>query len=342
MIDFRYHLVSIVAVFLALAIGIVLGSTELQGPVYNILSHTTSSLQSQLANVSSQRDQLEQELNASDGLIQANEAELLTGKLTDQRIAIFTEPGAQPSVVSGIIAAARVAGATVTDQINLLPKFFDGSNTTAATLTSMNSSVAESAGIQLDSSSTSPQAGAATVLATEILTKAPASGSTQQPGTTTTTSTDAQSALQSYAGANFLTTSSVSATQATLAVIVTPQTVPADNNIDALAQDLGPFTQALEKVYSTPTVVVGSAAGSVSGSPIAVLRGTGVASQVSTVDDADTLRGQIVAMQALYLELIGGSAGSYGVDSGAPYPSITPSASASSSPSANASKKPKK
>ena len=29
MIDFRYHLVSIVAVFLALAIGIVLGSTEL-------------------------------------------------------------------------------------------------------------------------------------------------------------------------------------------------------------------------------------------------------------------------------------------------------------------------
>ena len=32
MIDFRYHLVSIVAVFLALAIGIVLGSTELEGP----------------------------------------------------------------------------------------------------------------------------------------------------------------------------------------------------------------------------------------------------------------------------------------------------------------------
>ena len=38
MIDFRYHLVSIVAVFLALAIGIVLGSTELQGPAYNFLN----------------------------------------------------------------------------------------------------------------------------------------------------------------------------------------------------------------------------------------------------------------------------------------------------------------
>ena len=42
MIDFRYHLVSIVAVFLALAIGIVLGSTELQGPTYNLLNQTTA------------------------------------------------------------------------------------------------------------------------------------------------------------------------------------------------------------------------------------------------------------------------------------------------------------
>ena len=42
MIDFRYHLVSIVAVFLALAIGIVLGSTELQGPADNFLNRTTA------------------------------------------------------------------------------------------------------------------------------------------------------------------------------------------------------------------------------------------------------------------------------------------------------------
>ena len=47
MIDFRYHLVSIVAVFLALAIGIVLGSTELQGPTYNLLNQTTAKLQNE-------------------------------------------------------------------------------------------------------------------------------------------------------------------------------------------------------------------------------------------------------------------------------------------------------
>ena len=41
MIDFRYHLVSIVAVFLALAIGIVLGSTELQGHTLDALRATS-------------------------------------------------------------------------------------------------------------------------------------------------------------------------------------------------------------------------------------------------------------------------------------------------------------
>ena len=37
MIDFRYHLVSLIAVFLALAIGIVIGTTPLNGPVLDDL-----------------------------------------------------------------------------------------------------------------------------------------------------------------------------------------------------------------------------------------------------------------------------------------------------------------
>ena len=61
MIDFRYHLVSIVAVFLALAIGIVLGSTELQGPTYNLLNQTTAKLQNEYNQASSQRDTAQQD-----------------------------------------------------------------------------------------------------------------------------------------------------------------------------------------------------------------------------------------------------------------------------------------
>jgi len=343
-IDFRYHLVSIVAVFLALAIGIVLGSTELQGPVYNLLSRTTSQLHNQLSNVTSEREAAVQELNADNAFIMATETDYLHGKLAGQRMVIITQPGAQAAVVNGITIAAKDAGATVTGQINLTPRFFDNSSTTAETLSVTNTDLAQNEGIQLDSSSSSPQEGAAEVLASEILIKPGTSGDI--PPASATQAASAQSALGSYAAANFLTTSGQPATQATLAVIVTPQTVPADQSADPLAQDLGPFAQALAKYNGTPTVVVGSAAGSVAGSPIAVLRGTGAASQVSTVDDADSARGQVAAMLALQNVLNGGSPGSYGINNGSSYPNINPTASASASPSPSASQssspKPKK
>ena len=38
MIDFRYHLVSIVSIFLALAVGIVLGAGPLQGQIGDTLT----------------------------------------------------------------------------------------------------------------------------------------------------------------------------------------------------------------------------------------------------------------------------------------------------------------
>jgi hypothetical protein len=44
MIDFRYHLVSLVAVFLALAVGIVLGTTALNGPLTRGLQSTEAKL----------------------------------------------------------------------------------------------------------------------------------------------------------------------------------------------------------------------------------------------------------------------------------------------------------
>src|SRR5206468_3169752 len=100
-IDFRYHLVSIVAVFLALAIGIVLGSTELQGPAFSLLDKTTSKLQNELGQVSSQRDTAQQQATEGEMYAQAVEPAVLHNLLTGHRLLIVTEPGAQSSGVSG-------------------------------------------------------------------------------------------------------------------------------------------------------------------------------------------------------------------------------------------------
>ena len=168
MIDFRYHVVSIVAVFLALAIGIVLGSTELQGPAYNFLDQTTSKLKTQLDQATSQQQAAQQQASEDELYAQAVEPTVLHNLLTGQRLLIVTEPGAQSSVVSGITTAANDAGASVTGQINLAPKFFDTSGTTQDSLNQTTLDVAQSANITLDTSATYQQQ-AAQVIASEIL-----------------------------------------------------------------------------------------------------------------------------------------------------------------------------
>ena len=341
MIDFRYHLVSIVAVFLALAIGIVLGSTELQGPVYSVLSRTTSSLEDKLNNADSQRDAAQQGLAADNAMLASTEAWDVRGMLNGQRVVVFTEPGYQQAVIGNIETAVKDAGATVTGQINLQQKFFDGSNATAASLEATNAQIASSDQISLDSGLSDQQQATAQVIANEILTKSSSSG-TGILATSSSQSTQAQTALEAYATQNFLTTSGQPSTQATLAVVVTPQTPLSDGTADPLAQVLGPFAQELATA-SSGTVVAGSAAVSGPGSPIAELRATSVSTQVSSVDDADTIRGDVSVVSALYATLAGGKAVSYGINAGT-YPALSPTVtpSPSSTPSSTSSRKPHK
>ena len=343
MIDFRYHLVSIVAVFLALAIGIVLGAAELQGPTYNILNHTTAKLQNEYDQTRGQLATAQAQANEGESYAQAVEPAVVRDLLTGQRILIITEPGAQSSVISGITAAAADAGASVTGQIALQPQFFATSSTTQDSLNQTNLDVAHSDGISLTNSGTYQQQ-AVQVIASEILTNSPKppadqTGGTQTGGTQTGSAdqtSNAQTMLAAYASSGFLNTTGQPATQASLVVVVTPQNVPADGSADPLAQVLPPMVTELAAT-SSATVVAGSSAGSGPGSPIAVLRSNNVANQVSTVDDADLASGQSVVMQALAILLGGGKAGSYGyagngASAVAPSPGPTPSASASVSP----------
>jgi hypothetical protein len=333
-IDFRYHLVSIVAVFLALAIGIVLGSTELQGPTYNFLDRTTAKLQNELDQVSSQRDAAQAQAAVGESYAQAVEPVVLRGLLAGQRLLIITEPGASAAVVTAISAAATAdAGATVTGQIALQPQFFGSSGPTQDSLDQVTTAMARAGGITLDATAT-PQQQAVQVLAGELLTKSPGSAAGQQASSQPGAS--AQTMLAAYVQSGFLTISGQPATPATLAVIVTPQTAPADGRSNPLSQLLVPLARELA-AKSAATVVAGSSAGSGPGSPIAVLRASNAASQVSTVDDADLVAGQSVVIQVLATQLNGGKPASYGIDANganavAPSPAPTPGASVTPSP----------
>ena len=347
MIDFRYHLVSIVAVFLALAIGIVLGSTELQGPTYNLLNQTNAKLQNEFDQANSQRDAAQQQANPGENYAQAVQPVVLHNLLAGQRLLIVTEPGAPASVVTAISnAATQDAGATVTGQIALQSKFFDNSDTTQASLNQINLAMAQADGIVLNTGTTYQQQ-AAQVIASEILARPPGSRAHQPVVGGASQDTNAQTMLGGVREGGVPDHQRAAVARATLAVIVTPQTAPPDGSTDPLDQLLVPVAEELA-ANSSATVVAGVSADSGSGSPIAVLRASSVASQVSTVDDADFVIGQSVVIQALATQLGGGKPDSYGIASGAsavapiPRPRRAASASPAATASTAASKKAKK
>ena len=330
MIDFRYHLVSIVAVFLALAIGIVLGSTELQGSTIDGLRTLSNSLRSQLSAVSAQRDGLVQQTSANDAFLQTAEPKLLSAMLTGHRIVLVTEPGAPSAITGGIEKAAGYAGATVTGTVALQPKFNDLSGTTRSSLAAINTALATTDLTELTPAAdlqTAYQQGAAQLIATAIL--------NTTDGELGLTTPQAQTLLGEYAKSGFLTTSGAPWNRATLAVIVAPQAAPADGANDpanlVLLALAGQFAQA-----SAATLVAGPSTSSAgSASAISVLRGSSVSGQVSSVDNADTALGQISTIWALADQQAGGKANSYGISGASavspavpsPVPSATPTVS---------------
>jgi hypothetical protein len=340
LIDFRYHLVSIVAVFLALAVGIVLGASEFQPKALSLLTSTSNSLHSQLTATIAQRDAYAAKANGADGFLQGSESLLLgNGKLlADQKAVLIIEPGAPGPVIDGIKKAAATAGATVTGQVALQPRFNDLSGATQSMLSGVNGSIAAAAGTVLGPGAdpqTTIQQNAAQLISTAILTKPgvqqpPQGQPTSGPGPLTSAS--AQVLLNAYAQAGFLTISGNPTDRATLAVLITPGGVPAAGSSDPAGEVLVAIAQQFASASGAPVVAGPVAASGQQGSAIAVLRSSSASAVVSTVDNADTTQGQITVMQAIAVQLAGGKPSSYGISGAAsvsPDPVPTPTGTAS-------------
>jgi len=333
-IDFRYHLVSIIAVFLALAIGIVVGANELQPTTETALNKAARAVTQQNQSLTRQNKILQQQVSADQDFAQAAAPRLLGHLLAGQSVVLVTAPGADGQVIAGVTTALQQAGATVTGQLSLSAQFFEGTDRAEGNLTQLAQSLASAAGMtvpnQPASDPVSGQTEAAQVIAAAIVSKNGA-GLTGAQG---------HAILDGFGQNGYLqisNTGSGSATalaQATMAVVIAPSTPPTGTGSNAANLALITVAQQLQAA-SHGTVLAGSQAGSVPGSAIDQVSGTG---KVSTVDYADMAVGQVVTAQALWELLTGHAPTSYGVNPGAvPSPAPTPSASPTTGPPASPS-----
>ena len=94
MIDFRYHLVSIVAIFLALSLGLLLGSTELRPYVQRGLNAVSKSEHNQIESLLGQKSQLQSQISSENQFALANAPSILHNVLADQWVVLVLAPGA--------------------------------------------------------------------------------------------------------------------------------------------------------------------------------------------------------------------------------------------------------
>jgi hypothetical protein len=360
-IDFRYHLVSIVAVFLALAVGLLLGATQLKPLTQTALDNQSNVEKHQINSLRAENKTLQDEVGSDQQFAQAAAARLLDGLLTDQRVVLVTAPGADSATISGVTTALQQAGAKVTGQLALQPKFFGTTTSTENSLSTLAQDLAP-AGVVPGSSQTAQLAGnpkvtgqaeAAQVLAAALVaTGTPdtpsAPGSQNAAGLPSAQSgadlpqTQVSEILDGFAGQGYLQVSpsggAAALEQATLAVVIIPSTPPQDGDSDPANLALISFAYQL-RLASRGVVLAGPLSATGAGSAIDELINGNTGIQLSSVDDADSEPGQIMVVQALANLLDGQRPAAYGVGPGAvPSPAPVPSPSPSDSPSPTPSK----
>jgi hypothetical protein len=323
-IDFRYHLVSIIAVFLALAIGLVIGANLLKPVTETALNHAANTVSQANGKLRQQTKNLNQQVSADQSFAAAASGRLLGHLLTGQSVVLVEAPNADSKVISGVTAAVQQAGGTVTGQLSLQAQFFDGSQSNEEKLNQLAESLAPDAGVTLPAQPGGDlvygQDDAAQVIAADVVTK-------DGPGLSATQS---KAIIDGFSQSGYLQITAQGngnaavLPPATMAIVVAPATPPSSNDSSPANLALIAVAQQL-KTASHGAVLAGSLQGSGPGSAIAEVAGAG---KVSTVDYADAETGQIMTVQALAELLSGHSPTNYGVGPGAvPSPAPTPSAS---------------
>jgi len=338
MIDFRYHVVSLVSVFLALAVGIVLGAGPLKGTLGDQLNSQVGSLRTETADLRTQVKTAQTAADNRDTFTRSVLPQLVAQQLAGQRVAVVSVPGVDSGAVKPLLEALRAAGATVTARVSVRPGWVDPARAAdrdglVGTLAAASaaSSSASAAGLGPERTATVPPPTApgvpptvdgatgtstalAGLLAGALLSRDPAA--TVDPGL--------QARLDALARAGLIRVDGDVTARATEAVLLVPA-VPSGGPAASPSPAADPVAQwtvlavALDAAGGG-AVVTGPASSATDGGVVAAVRSDDDLTRVvSTVDTGGTPMGDVATVLALREQGLGG-AGRYGFTGGVDAP----------------------
>jgi hypothetical protein len=338
MIDFRYHVVSLVSVFIALAVGILLGAGPLKEPLEQGVSQT---IQQQIDGLRQDRQKLRDQLDSSqtsiehrDGVIAGVTPALVRDRLAERSVVLVVLPDAPTGRVGDLTRQLETSGASVVGRLDVQAAWNEpkGADDRAALAARLVAGLPPGSPIPAGSGS-GPDAVLAGLLARALVAPTRATAGTPDPAAT--------AILDGLVDADLVAVDGSLDARAGLAVVLAPgvesATVTATSSraastsaasgapsaADEAARPWNPLVAALDAA-SEGSVVLGPGSSATTGGVVADIRADGdLARRASTIDTGETAMGDLTTVLAL-VEQAAGEAGAYGFGAGstAPLPEI--------------------
>ena len=301
MIDFRYHVVSIVAVFLALAVGIVLGSGPLKDDISGFLEDRTEQLAQEKVELQDEVSALRSDLDYNERFAEISQPVLIEDLLTSHVTTLIVLPDAEGDQVDAVEDAVAAAGGQIAERVTIEPAWGDPDQ--AEVLARVAEVLVERGGRDDD-----PYELASQVLAEGLLT-AEGRGVGE-----VILDTAGLSALEAE---GFISADEAEVVLADTAIVIGPE-----GSVESADRFVAPLLAAADEA-SLGTVLAAPAGSDAETGVIGVLRGSDVDGFVSSEDRLETVNGVTVTIAAL-AEQIAGGVGHYGTGEGSDGPAPDP------------------
>lgn len=292
--------------FLALAVGVVLGSGLLSDTLLSGLRDEKRDLQSQINALTDDKNGLNERLGAANDFDTQVAPRIVRDALTGKSVVVFRTPDANEHDLDALHRVVEQAGATVSGTIGLTQEFVDA-HSAEKLKTVVNSSILP-AGTQLSTKLIDQGSQAGDLLGITMLIN-------RDPNVPKVDDLQRQTVLTALRDTGFLDYSGDNVGVADTAVILTGG--PLGDDAGNQGATVARFAAALAP-HGSGTVLAGRHGSATGTAAVAVLRSdSGLMGSVSSVDDIDAESGRITTVLSLQDLVNGGKPGQYGVGQGA-------------------------
>ncbi|HET9874463.1 MAG TPA: copper transporter [Mycobacterium sp.] len=306
MITPRHHAISLAAVFLALAIGVVLGSGLLSDTLLSGLRAEKRDLYGQIDALHDQQNVLNEKLNTANDFDAQMAPRIVRDELAGKSVVLFATPDAHDDDIAAVSQLIRQAGGTVTGTVALTQQFVDANS--AEKLRAVVDSSIVPAGAQLRTTLVDQGSQAGDLLGIALLIN-------RNPAVPTVDDAQRDTVLAALRDTGFLTYGDQHIGAANAAAVITGGALGDDAGNAGVS--VARFAAALAP-HGFATVLAGRDGCAAGTAAVAVARAdAGLAGAISTVDNVDAESGRITAIMAVGDLIKGGHPGQYGIGHGA-------------------------